>query len=195
MLPPRKRRVVVAAASRSCERAPAGPLPSGGRIFVEEPMSEVWKDIPGYEGRYQVSDAGRVRSLKTGRGLVLATVSGGYAAVSLGKNASRTVHRLVALAFLGPAPEDKPLVLHRDGDRKNNLLSNLRYGSHYDNISDARRHGTLVRGERQGAAKLTADIVRHIRSSDASGAALGRLYGVTTAAICAVRKRKNWKHV
>jgi hypothetical protein len=157
-------------------------------------MQEVWKAIPGYEGRYEVSDQGRVRNAR-GRVLKLCNVSGGYKAVSLGRNNSKTLHRLVAAAFLGFAQEGKNLVLHANGDRTDNRVENLRYGSHFDNAADAIRHGTQVRGERQYAAKLTLDQVKHIRSEQEPNAVMAKRFGVTSACISAVAKRKNWRHV
>ena len=154
---------------------------------------ENWRDIPGYEGRYQVSDRGRVRN-----GIKILTpcnVSGGYKAVSLGKNNSKLIHRLVAAAFIGQAPFSKNLVLHGNGNRSDNQLSNLRYGNHKDNSTDAKLHGTQVNGERQHAAKLTVAQVRYIRATDKTGAELAKKFGVTAACISAIIKRKNWHHV
>lgn len=156
---------------------------------------ESWKDVPGYEGRYQVSDHGNVRSLLHFEMRVLkkCTVSGGYDAVSLGRNNSRAIHRLVAAAFLGA--QDERLVLHGDGNRKNNILANLRYGSHIDNAADAAAHGTQVRGERQHAAKLTADIVRFMRESGRGAYDLAKEFNVTPQCVSLVLKRKNWAHI
>ncbi len=156
-------------------------------------MREQWKAIPGYEGQYEVSDQGRVRSSR--KLLRLCNVSGGYKAVSLGKNNSRLVHRLVALAFIGPPPIGAKLVLHSNGIREDNRLENLRYGSYADNARDAQIHGTQVKGDRQHAAKLTVDKVLAIRTAKETGAELARKYGVTSACISAIRKRKNWRHV
>ena len=157
---------------------------------MEEAMNEIWRDVVGFADAYQVSNLGRVRS-KT-RVLRPAKISGGYLAVSLGRGKQRTIHRLVALAFLGP---DSRWVLHRDGDRANNKLTNLYYGDRYDNAADAILHGTQVKGERQHAAKLTEDEVINILQSKESGASLARKLGVTSACISLIRTRKNWRHV
>jgi len=110
-------------------------------------------------------------------------------------NAKRfTVASLVAAAFIAPRPEGA-LVLHGDGNSKNNHISNLRYGTHVDNMGDARLHGTLTQGEKQWLAKLTADEVKFIRITNLSGVYLAGQYGVTPACISAIRQRKNWKHV
>lgn len=157
-------------------------------------MEEVWKPVPGYEGLYEVSDQGRVKNAQ-GRILALCNVSGGYKAVSLGKNNSKTIHRLVAAAFIGPPAIDKYLVLHCDGNRANNCVKNLRYGSPYDNASDAILHGTQVKGERQHAAKLTADDVLRIRASNAPHHTLAAELNVTKQCVNLILRRKNWRHV
>ena len=176
---------------------------------------EIWKDIPGYEGYYQASDRGRIKSLartvvvprtKWGQQgkrkvneavMALQTDQRNRVFVALRKDGLTkrfTVASLVAAAFIGPRPEGL-LVLHGDGDSTNNRASNLRYGDHCDNIEDARKHGTLTQGEKQWLAKLTADEVKFIRITDLSGTYLAAQYGVTPACISAIRQRKNWKHV
>ncbi len=111
---------------------------------------ERWLSVPGFEGRYDVSDHGRVRSWQPWRGTpvprILAPVRGshGYEAVALrpeGVVPSTTVHRLVMLAFVGPC-EDGMDVRHLDGDKTNNTLMNLEYGTRSENHHDAVMHGT-----------------------------------------------------
>lgn len=176
---------------------------------------EIWKDVPGYEGHYQVSDHGRVKSLarevpvprtrwgspgvrKINEAVMSLQTDGRnrvFVALRKGSAAKRfTVASLVAAAFIGPRPEGL-LVLHGDGDSTNNRAVNLRYGTHVDNMDDARSHGTLTQGEKQWLAKLTADEVKFIRVTNLSGAYLAAQYGVTPACISAIRQRKNWKHV
>ena len=118
---------------------------------------EEWRDIPGHPG-YQVSDQGRVRSLdrtvthsngqvRRYKGKVLRTPlmqKVGYPFVNLrnqGENNVRTVHSLVAEAFIGPRLEGME-VCHGDGDKTNNNLDNLRYGTRSENNLDQVRHGT-----------------------------------------------------
>jgi hypothetical protein len=111
-------------------------------------VSEEWRSIPGYEDTYQVSSLGQVRSLprNTTRGKVLSVKVGkrGYPAVALvqdGRQSTHEVHRLVALAFLGPRPDGME-VRHVDGDRLNPRASNLAYGTRSENVRDKRAHGT-----------------------------------------------------
>lgn len=113
---------------------------------------EEWRSVPGYEGLYEVSSLGRVRSLdrsyphrlsgvpipRRGKNLKLNT-SGRYTRVSIGGK-SFQVHRLVALAFI-PNPEDYPVVRHLDDDKVNNSVMNLAWGTYRDNSLDATRNG------------------------------------------------------
>lgn len=146
-------------------------------------MDEVWKDIPGYEGRYQASTHGRIRSLprsefrKSGhgsythwnyKGRVLSTrpKESGHLNVSLGANNTKKVHRLVLETFVGPCPAGLEC-LHADGNPANNRLDNLRWGTRIDNRADMRRHAQLYR-RRQGATWLSEETIRAIKRDLAS---------------------------
>lgn len=114
---------------------------------------ERWLPIDGYEGVYEVSDQGRVRSLdrvthdgKHLRGQILAPfrMPSGHIRYGLGRyGKSRTVkaHRLVLIAFVGPPPEGME-ALHRNGNPADNRLENLRWGTKSENAHDAVRHGS-----------------------------------------------------
>ena len=99
-------------------------------------MGEIWKDIPGYEGLYQVSNLGNVKSLfRYRRKLSIQTQPNGYKAVVLYKNGNKKfklVHRLVAEAFI-PNPYKKPAVNHLDENRGNNVVSNLEWVTNKEN--------------------------------------------------------------
>lgn len=109
---------------------------------------QIWKDIEGYEGLYQVSNTGKVRSLNyrhTGKTKVLKqnTKDNGYKRIGLnrnGKNKGYLVHRLVALAFI-PNPNNYPIINHIDEDKTNNTVWNLEwctyeYNNNYGTIKE-----------------------------------------------------------
>lgn len=117
-------------------------------------MTEIWKDIPDWEGKYQVSNLARVRSLDRwveykngyrrfwpGRVLSPVQLDAGYLKVTLyGPRAEKTIHSLVAHAFI-PNPNNYPIVRHWDDDPLNNSLNNLVWGTYSDNEYDKVRNG------------------------------------------------------
>lgn len=130
-------------------------------------MNEVWKDIKGYEGLYQVSNLGRVKSVK--RNLTLKPCNRNrYLIVLLSKNGIKkaiNVHRLVAQAFI-PNPDDKRTVNHIDGNKQNNCVDNLEWCSQSENVKHAYDNKLkVVVGERNPAHKLTTNDVLFIRKN------------------------------
>jgi hypothetical protein len=130
-------------------------------------MNEIWKDVLGYEGRYQVSNLGNVRSLdarikcsgnikgeyisfRKGKLLRPGKMPQGHLSVALGRNNSQCVHKLVLTAFVGFAPENYEC-LHINGNPSDNRLSNLRWGTRSENIYDAVKHGTWLSQKRLDA--------------------------------------------
>jgi DNA-binding transcriptional regulator YiaG len=112
-----------------------------------------------------------------------------------GVREGRTVHRVVAEAFIGPRPEGLE-VRHLDGNKTNNRASNLVYSTHKENEADKARHGTLRRGEANAAAKLTAADVREIRRRKGERQEdLAAEYGCTFSNISAIQRGKSWRHV
>ncbi|MEQ1663212.1 MAG: NUMOD4 domain-containing protein [Thiobacillus sp.] len=165
-------------------------------------MEELWADIPGFEGDYQASTLGNVRSIKRGLCRMLNQVvsTGGYKVVCLslhGKAKSRRVHQLVAMTFIR-LPERGEYVCHNDGDRANNRPENLRIDTPLANSNDMDKHGTRARGERHGNAKLTSESVAEIRRLKARGllrSDIAAAAGVTVSAVQDVLSGRRWSHV
>lgn len=174
---------------------------------------EEWKDINGYEGYYQVSNLGRVKSLPGQRGttyrkeriLTKCLTRDGYEKVRLqheGTDRTARVHRLVAEAFI-PNPDNKETVNHIDGNKLNNVVSNLEWVDRYEQMRHAYRLGlkTSIAGAHNSNAKLSEDDVRairkeYVRMSRTHGTvALAKKYGVTNRIIGLVVNRKAYKDV
>lgn len=173
---------------------------------------ERWLPVAGYEGLYEVSDQGRVRSLPRlatcGRYQGKRRVPGGvmsgsrhafgYSMVILcagdGTRKCYTVHGLVLTAFVGPRPEGAEC-RHLDGDPRNSRLSNLAWGSHRENEADKWEHGTRGVGSRSTAPKLTEADVVAIRKDQRTQREIAKAYGITQSNVSCIKLRKSWKHV
>ena len=157
---------------------------------------EIWLDIPGYAGSYQVSSKGRVRSLPRAvpvydsvrrvsyarpcPGKILREAvcdKAGHVSVHLGKyTRGIPVHQLVMLAFVGPPPAGME-AMHLNGNPKDNRPENLKYGTHSENMIDMYRSG-------KGRIKLTPEEVRQIRFGLYCGCSpreLAGMYGVSVS--------------
>ncbi|WP_448677289.1 NUMOD4 motif-containing HNH endonuclease [Delftia acidovorans] len=172
-------------------------------------MTEQWKPIAGYEGFYEISTLGRVRSLpridsigRARKGRMKATpidrTSTGYRFARLSKDGiakKLVVHVLVLETFVGPRPSPAMEACHGDGDRANPVLSNLRWDTAKGNAADKRRHGTNMEGEKAPVAVLTNAMVRQILDSQLSSLKLAPLLGVASSTVRAVRLGQNWSHL
>lgn len=137
---------------------------------------EIWKPIPNFPD-YEVSNLGRVRSLKFGRVRILRTarVGYGYQGVQLSSNGvltHRFVHQLVMLAFAGPRPEGME-VCHGD-DGLSDHLDNLRYDTHKANTQDCLRAGKIRKLSREQAREL-----RQLHSEGVSYRGLMQRFGIS----------------
>lgn len=125
----------------------------------------------------------------------------GYMRVRLTVDGKRTpyfVHRVVLLAFIGDPPTPRHQARHLNGDRTDNHLANLAWGTPRENSADRARHGTTARGERNGYAKLTDDNVaaaRVLRAAGWSQQRIANLLGVTQSAISRIEHGQTWRHV
>lgn len=169
---------------------------------------ERWLPITGYEGFYEVSDDGRVRSLRFVNGqanllrpepLIMAphVKSTGHTSVLLcgqGHARRRYVHVAMLEAFVGSCPPGQ-LGTHDDGDASHNSLGNLVWGTQKKNMADKIRHGTAQRGERANGVKLTTEQVLEIRRSPLGCRRLARAFGVSAGQVKKIRNGTAWSHV
>lgn len=144
-----------------------------------------WRPVPGFEGVYEVSEHGKVRSLHTGRLLRPYKSGFGYLRLSLCKDGTQKhfdVHRLVARVFLGEPSDPKSNACHNDGVRTNNHYSNLRWASSKENMADKKRHGTAISGPGHFNAKLSdieVRLIHHLVSMGARVFEVARRAGIT----------------
>jgi hypothetical protein len=178
--------------------------------------NEIWKDIPNFEGKYQASNMGRIKSLKrfcksslSKKGMRIVpelilkqSKDGKYKSVSLhtSPNGRRDcqVHVLILEAFIGPRPTGMQC-RHLDGNPSNNKLSNLKWGTPKQNAEDRIKHGTAPRGENVKISKLTDKKVMRIKKLYNTGkytkTKLAHIFNVSRPLIAMVIKGKIWKHV
>lgn len=185
--------------------------PDGVFITME---TEIWKDVPGYEGKYQASTLGRVRSLdretpfknsvthRKGKVLKHGSV-GGYLNINLFDHAlkckSFLAHRVIAITFI---PNDHSLkeVNHKDGDKKNNRVENLEWCTRSENIMHGYRtglYGEHGKGENNKVSKLTNSDIYKIRAIGHSQPYVKTAaeFGVANVVISRIVRRLAWAHI
>lgn len=162
---------------------------------------EEWRPVIGYEAYYQVSNLGRVRSLKRLKPLIGSIDDCDYHRVTLWTphgQATKKVHRLVCEAFNGPPNILHREVAHLDGRRRNNRADNLKWVSHVENQGHKYWHGTNPAGSRHPNAKLSEADVIEIRRRAALLERYQNIandYEVSYYAIDDIVRRRNWRHV
>lgn len=164
---------------------------------------EIWKPIPGLEGRYSASNLGRIRFEP--RIVKGSPDSCGYLRIRPYPRPDRrveTIHRLVAKTFIGECPEGYE-VNHIDGNPQNNAIENLEYVTHKENIRDSFSREQSIgesrhRGEKNNKAKLTEKQVKEIRALKKSGIDVKQIaeqYGIGKTAIYDICAYRTWQHV
>lgn len=185
-------------------------------VKMDDNKKEVWQSVKGYEGIYEVSTYGRVKSLtrkirsrygcqRVVKGKVLyRKPRKNYIQVELCKKGVRTqylIHRLVANAFL-PNPENKPQVNHKDGDKSNNNLQNLEWVTQSENQKHAIRTGLAkapcYTGEKSPVSKLKEiDVlmIRSLRDCSFSFEDIAERFNIHPTHASAIYHKKTWKHI
>lgn len=173
---------------------------------------EEWKPIPGYEGLYEVSNRGAVRSLdrivigrwgtpRRVRSRTLRIAKAKYVLATLSRDGvSKTfaVHRLVCEVFNGPPPSSNMHAAHKDGNPYNNVPENLYWATPSENCEDRKRHGTWVHGTRVNTNKLSERDVEQIASLCRSGVSrkdVAQQYGVHRSSVDQLMRGATWKHL
>lgn len=179
-------------------------------------VKEIWKDVPGYEGLYQVSNLGRVRSLDRyiphslgGKSFVKGRIlsdkprgkNGRYCRVILYRNGihlGESVHRIVAKTFI-PNPDNKPQVNHINGIRTDNRVANLEWCTAKENDKHAWDIGLKNSlGSNQSNAILHEDDIPGIKrliEAGLSNREIGKKYGIEESTISLIKLGKRWTHV
>lgn len=163
---------------------------------------EIFVDIKGYEGLYQISNHGRVYGIK--HGYILRPDKKdkyGHQRVKLSKNGIITrimVHRLVLIHF-DREPLENEQCRHLDGNTNNNHINNLKWGTVLENQRDRLLHGTHNIGIQNAAAKLSEEQVKEIISKHKTGnyflRELAEEYKVSSRTISLIVRRESWKHI
>jgi hypothetical protein len=168
-------------------------------------MNGLWKDIPGYEGKYQASTDGRIRSLTRqitqigrngkpftrtvkGRTLRPGKQFSGHVTVALGRGNSILVHQLVILTFKGPPPLNCE-VRHLNGRPDDNDISNLCYGTRTENILDEYTLGRKWR-------KLDINQVQEIRcllASGTKGSQISKMFNISQSQVSNIKNGVQYK--
>lgn len=178
---------------------------------TDKPVGEIWKDVPSYEGLYQASNMGRIRSVnrslltksgvwKNYPGVLLKLTPNyhGRYTVALFKNSQHkatTVHRVICLTFI-PNPENKREVNHKNGIPTDNRVENLEWVTHQENMAHAALNELIPKGIRHGRSKLSEDQVRDILSRPREGYdKLANEFNVSRQSIGFIMSGKNWAHI
>jgi hypothetical protein len=169
---------------------------------------EIWKDVKGFEGKYEVSNYGRIKNLNyknQKREMILNISPGpdGYLRVCLNVGYSKyyLVHRLVAIHFLAsPEMEDQNQVNHKDGNKTNNMIDNLEWVNAYENTAHAIRTGLSNNsGSNNGQAVLEESDVIVIRKMLNTGKItqrkLANIFNVSPMTISLIEQGKTWKEI
>lgn len=184
-------------------------------LFTDFPINEQeqveYRDIPDWLG-YRVGTDGSVWSCWSRGGIVRFLTNDwrrlktrndkiGRPQVGLTKNGKQyqfRVCRLVLTVFVGPCPDGMQACHFPDRDPANNRLENLRWGTPTENQADRKYHGTDIRGEDQGLAKMTEFLVRNLRVDVLNGMtqrSAAIKYGIRQSTVWAIVNFKTWRHV
>lgn len=174
---------------------------------------ERWKDIEGYEGYYQISSLGRVKSLSRSvphykKGVqpihekILKKRIGkrGYyvSLLSSKKNKLAKIHRLIAAAFM-PNPENKPFINHKNGIKTDNRIENLEWCTGSENVQHAFNIGLKkgMKGSKHPKANITEEQAKSIKygHKGLNQLQIAKIYNISNVTVSHIRRGRTWTHI
>ena len=161
---------------------------------------EEWRPIPGYEGLYEVSNIGRVKSLHGRSERILRPSRGnhGYSQVDLYRNhigETKLIYHLVLESFVGPRPDKLECRHFPDQNPANNYLINISWDTREINAADRIINGTRTIGERNGKTKLTEEKVRAIYFATGTPKEIAKQFGISPGHVSAIKLGKRREHL
>lgn len=156
------------------------------------------RDVPGFEGRYRVTEDGEVWSLGKRQPHGVWTTQKGYPCVTLwnGEGLKHIpMHTLLLTVFVGPRPSPAHQGCHNNGVKTDHRLSNLRWDTVKNNHLDKKAHGTEQVGENHGSHKLTAAQVFEMRASSETHVYWAKKFNVDPMTVAYARNNTNWRHL
>jgi len=168
-------------------------------------MKEIWKDIPDYEGLYQASNLGKIKSLINNKILKPIIDNKKYRYVFLynhGKSKKYRVHRIILITFISNCPEGMEC-RHLDGNPENNKLENLKWGTSKENSKDRKIHGNWSNGNRQGSRnpmsklnEIQVKIIKYLlKTNILKQKEIAKVFGVKDTIISQIKHNKRWRSI
>ena len=199
--------ILALALGQKARSTPAAHFPLLNEQLAGVGADEEWRSIPDWP-EYEVSEIGEVRRIRSANGTPVCrrlkpslNRKTGYLSVCLCRNYRQSridIHRLVAIAFLGPPPSPRHLVAHNDGTRTHNHRSNLRWATQRENLADCRSHGTAMAGSRNPCARIDEIDVKAIRRMKAAGIprpVIAEGFGIHKRRVFSILSGDSWGHV